>query len=184
MSTIASLITSLTIVYSTVYSDADQRKHQSPASLAFVPIHRRPVNSPHKWPVTRKMFPFDDVIMHPNIRVFQKMNFYELHCAQFFIHGKWPQKNTWKIRNRFVRVWHPPPARSKILRFLTGVFLIWKNKNHCMRLNEAQIVGIVETNNFYKKNCSLKHHLCCLKPKNMTKCGNYTAVHVSLMLMI
>ena len=33
---IASLITSLTIVYSTVYSDADQRKHQSSASLAFV----------------------------------------------------------------------------------------------------------------------------------------------------
>ena len=61
MTTIASLITSLTIVYSTVYSDADQRKHQSPASLAFVwGIHRRPVNSPHKWPVTRKMFPFDD----------------------------------------------------------------------------------------------------------------------------
>ena len=64
MSTISSLISSLTIVYSTVYSDADQRKHQSPASLAFVRgIHRRPVNSPHKWPVTRKMFPFDDVIM-------------------------------------------------------------------------------------------------------------------------
>ena len=44
-------------------------------------IHRGPVDSPHKWPVTRKMFPFDDVIMarrqlatlnldsnHPNIR--------------------------------------------------------------------------------------------------------------------
>ena len=42
----------------------DQRKHQSSASLAFVwGIHRWPVNSPHKWPVTRKMFPFDDVIM-------------------------------------------------------------------------------------------------------------------------
>ena len=26
-------------------------------------IHRGPVNSPHKWPVTRKMFPFDDVII-------------------------------------------------------------------------------------------------------------------------
>ena len=65
MDAIASLITSLTIVYSTVYSDADQRKHQSSASLAFVwGIHRRPVNSPHKWPVTRKMVPFDDVIMH------------------------------------------------------------------------------------------------------------------------
>ena len=61
---IASQITSLTIVFSTVYSDADQRKHQSSASLAFVRgIHRGPVNSPHKWPVTRKMCPFDDVIM-------------------------------------------------------------------------------------------------------------------------
>ena len=57
-------ITSLTIVYSTVYSGADRRKHQSSASLAFVwGIHRGPVNSPHKWPVTWKMFPFDDVIM-------------------------------------------------------------------------------------------------------------------------
>ena len=60
----ASQITSLTIVYSTVYSDVDQRKHQSSASLAIVwGIHWGPVNSPHKWPVTRKMFPFDDVIM-------------------------------------------------------------------------------------------------------------------------
>ena len=64
MSMIASQITSLTIVYSTVYSGADQRKHQSCASLAFVRgIHRWPVNSPHKGPVTRNMFPFDDVIM-------------------------------------------------------------------------------------------------------------------------
>ena len=64
MSTIASQITSLTIVYSTIYSGVDQSKHQSSASLAFVwGIHRGPVNSPHKWPVTRKMFPFDDVIM-------------------------------------------------------------------------------------------------------------------------
>ena len=64
MEAVASQITSLTIVYSTVYSDSDQRKHQSSASLAFVRgIHRGPVNSPHKWPVTRKMFPFDDVIM-------------------------------------------------------------------------------------------------------------------------
>ena len=48
----ASQITSLTIVYSTVYSDTDQRKHQSSASLAFVRgIHRSPVNSPHKWPI-------------------------------------------------------------------------------------------------------------------------------------
>ena len=64
MGMIASQITSLTIVYLTVYSDADQRKYQSSASLAFVRgIHRGPVNSLHKWPVTRKCFPFDDVIM-------------------------------------------------------------------------------------------------------------------------
>ena len=64
MSAMASQITSLTIVYWTIYSGADQRKHQSSASLAFVRgIHRWPVNSSHKRPVTRKMFPFDDVLM-------------------------------------------------------------------------------------------------------------------------
>ena len=61
MSAIASQITSLTIGYSIVYLDADQRKHQSSVSLAFVRgIHREPMNSPHKWPVTRKMFSFDN----------------------------------------------------------------------------------------------------------------------------
>ena len=65
MGAMPSKITSFTIVYSAVNSGADQRKHQSSASLAFVRgIHRRPVNSPHKGPVTRKMFPFDDVVMY------------------------------------------------------------------------------------------------------------------------
>ena len=59
----ASQITSLTNVYSTVIR-AQIRTHQSSASLAFVRgIHWWPVNSPHKRPVIRKMFPFDDVIM-------------------------------------------------------------------------------------------------------------------------
>ena len=65
MGAMTSQITSLTIVYSTVYSDADQRKHQSSASLTFVRgIHRWPVISPHKWLVMRKMFPFNDVIKY------------------------------------------------------------------------------------------------------------------------
>ena len=55
MSALASQITSLAIAYSTVYSSADQRKHQTPRPW--------PVNSPHKWPVTWKMFSFDGVIM-------------------------------------------------------------------------------------------------------------------------
>ena len=64
MGAIASQITRLTIVYSAVYSVADQRKHHSSASLAFeLGIHQGSVNSLHKWPVSRKMFPSDDVIM-------------------------------------------------------------------------------------------------------------------------
>ena len=65
MGAIGSHITSLAIVYSTIYWVADKKKLESPASLAFVRgIHRWPVNSKHKGPVTRKMFPLDDVIMH------------------------------------------------------------------------------------------------------------------------
>ena len=61
----SSQITGVSIVYLTVYSGADQRKHQSSTPLAFVRgIHRWPVNSPHKGPVTRIMIPFDDAIMH------------------------------------------------------------------------------------------------------------------------
>ena len=56
MTAMVSQISSLTIVY--------QRKRQSSTSLAFVRgIHLWLVDSPHKGPVTRKMSPFDDVIM-------------------------------------------------------------------------------------------------------------------------
>ena len=66
MSTMASQITSLATVYSTIYLGANQRKHLSSASLAFVQgIHWWLVNSSHKGSVTRKMFPFDDVIILP-----------------------------------------------------------------------------------------------------------------------
>ena len=65
MGAIASQIASLTSVYSTVHSGADQRKHPRSASLALVrEIYRWPVNSPHKWLATPKMFPSDDVIMY------------------------------------------------------------------------------------------------------------------------
>ena len=77
MSAMVSQITSLVIVHSTVYSGTDERKHQSSTSLAFVrEIHQWPVNSPHKRPVTRKLFPFDDVIMACSL-----MGFYERHNA-------------------------------------------------------------------------------------------------------
>ena len=64
MSAMSFKITSVSSVCAPVCSGADQRIPQSSASLAFVRgIHRSPVDSPHKGPVTRKMFPFDEVIM-------------------------------------------------------------------------------------------------------------------------
>ena len=64
MRAIVSQIPGVSTVYSIVCSGADQRKHQSSASLTFVTgFHWSPVNSPHKGPVTQKMYPFDDVIM-------------------------------------------------------------------------------------------------------------------------
>ena len=58
MSAMASQITGVSIVY---WTADESNKHQSSASLAL--IDRLPVDAPHKGPVTRKMFPFDDVIM-------------------------------------------------------------------------------------------------------------------------
>ena len=70
VSVVASQITSISIVYSTICSGADQRKRQSYKLLAFVRgIHWWVVNSPHKGPVTRKMFPFDDLIMDHQVCV-------------------------------------------------------------------------------------------------------------------
>ena len=88
MTMLASQITSLTVVCSIVYSCVNQGKHQSSASLAFVwEIHRGPVNSPHKGPVTRKMFPFDDVIMTDQCRATTKEETIRIRFAQ----------NSWKI---------------------------------------------------------------------------------------
>ena len=66
MGAMASQMTSLTVVYLIVHSGADQRKHQSYASLAFVWAGNSPVTGefPAQRPVMRKMFPFDDIIMY------------------------------------------------------------------------------------------------------------------------
>ena len=73
MSATASQITGVSIVCSTVCSGADQTKHQSSVLPALAKrTHRWTVDSPHKGPVTRKMFPFDDVIMVPCLQEAQK----------------------------------------------------------------------------------------------------------------
>ena len=63
------------------------KKHQSSASLAFVRgIHRGPVNTPHKCPATRKVFPFDDVIIWITI------------CGSRV--RQFPHENHWQIASR------------------------------------------------------------------------------------
>ena len=92
---IASQIISLTFVYSTVNSGADQTKHQSSASLAFARgIHRGLVNYLHKGPETRNMFPFDDVIM--NIQA-------SIYCKISWVPRKW-QDNTSNIKLNGLRL--------------------------------------------------------------------------------
>ena len=100
MSVMASEITSITNFYSTVYSGTYERKHQSSASPAFVVgIHRWPVNSPHKGPVTRKMFPFDDVIM-PRLKGGHVDEFFITGCAGGCHHDnfrcQWRKNTTWR----------------------------------------------------------------------------------------
>ena len=63
MNPMASLTTGVSIASSAVCSGTNKKNIKV---LRYWPlwIHRWPVNSPYKWPVMRKMFPFDDVIMH------------------------------------------------------------------------------------------------------------------------
>ena len=111
ISAMASQITSLTIVYSTIFSGTDQRKHQRSASLAFLwGIHRWPVNSPHKGPVTQKMFPFDDVIM------------------AFKRSFSFPPFASCCIRPRYIEsLWHLPVCKTD-----SFLFIIWRRFSiHC-----------------------------------------------------
>ena len=83
MGTMEYEITSLKSVYSNVYSGADQSKHQSSATLAFVWwIQRGPGNSLRKWPVTQKMFPFDDVTMITIVFPYLTLKYYKLDLLQ------------------------------------------------------------------------------------------------------
>ena len=129
-------ITSPTIVYSTVYSGTDQRKHQNSASLGFVRrIHRWPVNSPHKWSVTRKMFPFGDIIMST---VFYKCYLIMIWQTRILIHLIYDPK----VNNMLAkRNWH---LHDKYVYF----FVAW----------QLIIIGVIQKryrNVNYQKRCSI-----------------------------
>ena len=99
MSTMASQITSLTSVSTCVH----QRKHQSSAVTGLVRgSHRGLVNSPHKGPITQKMFPFDDVIMYLYLimwdtqsgECYQKLDLHH-QCQPFSIHDNHSHQPFW-----------------------------------------------------------------------------------------
>ena len=91
ISAMASQITCVSIVYSAVCSDADQRKHQSSASLAFVRgIHRWPVNSPHKGLKTRKKIHLMTSSCFPKISVDLDDGLAQRHCLNKW----WPGDTT------------------------------------------------------------------------------------------
>ena len=92
----ASQLTGVLIVCPNVRSGTDQRKHQSSASLAFVRgIHRWRVYSPHKGPVTRKTFPFYDIIMSIDVDI-----------DSFFLARMWlPKKKTKKNEHSITWIW-------------------------------------------------------------------------------
>ena len=119
MGAIASQITSLTIVYSTVYLGADQRKHQSSASLAFVGIHRWPVNFPLQWPVTQKMVQFDDVVMLPI-----RSNDLQKYTCYIFCHVVdkcWKVYHKWTL-SRFILIKNRMQKLKFICFLLKGQF--------------------------------------------------------------
>ena len=94
MDAMASQITSLPIINSTVYSRLRSKEHQSSASLAFVwGIHHWLVSSPHKGPVTWQMFPFDDVIMEIFVDMMMTFPFQCFHRKSYHIETstKWPK---------------------------------------------------------------------------------------------
>ena len=160
-SVMASRITSLSIVCQIICSGAYQRKYQGSASLAFLRgIHRWPMDSPHKRPVTREMCPFDDVIM----------NYFSMHYVSYaWYHNKiiwalWRLKPpaSWLPVQHLVRACNEAKQRrnSDLMVLYEGNHAKWK------RVSNEQISEVCR---HYKN--SLREPLlgniwtwCCAKP--------------------
>ena len=85
-------------------------------------IHWGPVNSPHKWPVTRKIFPFDDVIMinaEPRDR-FQERFFHPNSNSMEFLFCSHPGCS------EVIRLWNVAHGTATVLLWHVQFFLaIW-----------------------------------------------------------
>ena len=124
MSVMASQITCVSVVNSSVCSGADQRKHQSSAWLAFVKgIHRSSVNSLHKGPVTREMFPFPGVIMTPEAKSCHQANVAVILLSklQHVVSPVWRQ------------IWHHDISRFSV----SGTEAMWLFHKNCFSYEGA-----------------------------------------------
>ena len=129
MSAMASQITSVSIVYSTICSGAEQGKHQSSESLAFVRGIHRAFPAQHKGPVTRKIFPFDDVIM-------------KLHIIVALFSDQWISEQSDSV------LWKVFLCHYFIMRYfrLTCIRMIPKtcsNSSSCIHRNIMQIIPTI-----------------------------------------
>ena len=132
ISAMASQITRLTIVYQTFYSGADQRKHQSSVSPAVVRgIHRWPVNSPHKRPVTRKMFPSDDVIMYNT--------YHSLFVSVFLCYAL---QNTWGINVSCTYFYKTNPFRSTVYVRMHDINAIFLKLDACFSFGTVFVLVV------------------------------------------
>ena len=103
--------------HQSVCSGADQGKYQSAASLAFVSgIHRWPVNSPHQGPITRKMLPFDDVIM----LCLQRSSYAKSNSISWCHHALGGLYVSGLKSNVFCITAEPPLAKTKLTSHITA----------------------------------------------------------------
>ena len=164
----ASQITGVSVIYSIIYSCADQRKHQSSVSLVFVRgVHRWPMNSPHKGPVTRKMFPSDDVIMTYGKEITgvtgrflsqKSVSCYDVIITQYLpvanrTHSLAPQprskphtwtspKSWWNYQNRLIgcRSTASPEKKQRRMQFVLTIFF-QDGKTHKKCLTKTNIAS-------------------------------------------
>ena len=147
MGAMAFQIASLTIVYSTVYSSTDQKNPSNSASLAFVRgIQQGPGNSPHKWPVTWKMFPFDDVIMKLKEKQDDNSHWWEetIHYAiltRFTLLWRWIKKlSDWMLFCEFIAI--TIKCRLKKTQWWSDISI--KPLNACIHLSGFGLCGNID----------------------------------------
>ena len=124
------------------------KKTSNSASLAFARgIQRWPVNSRHKWPVTRKMFPFDDVIMY------------------FFSRVQYHAVDLWNLLSDVIKIFHVANISNVIyVKKIQWIFFT------ILTQEMPQVTGVAKRSQIATNDDNILHNLkvvpsycyCCL----------------------